>query len=110
MKIYSYCRVSTSGQAESGLSLEEQTRRIKGRALENGWELQHVGVSGSVALAAQLAQVLRPSDQVIAAKFDRVFRSALDALETIASFKQRKTSGYWTSAATAAAMAFPNWC
>jgi DNA invertase Pin-like site-specific DNA recombinase len=100
-KVFGYCRVSTSGQAESGLSLEEQERRITGRTLENGWQLEHIfvdaGVSGSIAFVARpegarLLQVLRPGDQVIAAKLDRVFRSALDALETIASFKQRKIS------------------
>jgi len=100
-RVYGYCRVSTSGQAESGLSLEEQQRRITGRALENGWQIEHIfvdaGVSGSIALAARsesarLLRVLRPGDQVIAAKLDRVFHSALDALKTIASFKQRKIS------------------
>src|SRR5271170_1760846 len=100
-RVYGYARVSSAGQAESGLSLEEQTRRCAGRALENNWTIAHTyvdaGVSGSIALAARpegarLLQVLRPGDQVIAAKLDRVFRSALDALETIASFKQRKIS------------------
>src|SRR5271170_5585038 len=100
-RVYGYARVSSAGQAESGLSLEEQTRRCAGRALENNWTIAHTyvdaGVSGSIALAARpegarLLQVLRPGDQVIAAKLDRVFRSALDASETIASFKQRKIS------------------
>ncbi len=100
-RCYAYARVSSAGQAESGLSLEEQTRRCAGRALENGWTIEHTyvdrAVSGSIALAARpegsrLLQVLKPGDQVIAAKLDRVFRSALDALETIASFKQRKIS------------------
>ena len=100
-RVYGYARVSTEGQASSGLGLEEQIRRIEGRAMENGWTLEHIfvdaGVSGSIALAARpegakLLQVLRPGDQVIAAKLDRVFRSALDALETIEAFKRRKIS------------------
>jgi DNA invertase Pin-like site-specific DNA recombinase len=100
-RVYGYCRVSTNGQAESGLGLEEQERRITGRALENGWQLEHIfvdaGVSGSIALAARpegarLLQALQPGDQVIAAKLDRVFRSALDALETIEAFKRQKIS------------------
>jgi putative DNA-invertase from lambdoid prophage Rac len=36
--------------------------------------------------------VLRPGDIVIAAKMDRCFRSAFDALATIESFKRRKIS------------------
>ena len=93
-RVYAYARVSSAGQAESGLSLEEQTRRCAGRALENGWTIAHTyvdrAVSGSIALAARpeggrLLQVLQPGDQVIAAKLDRVFRSALDALETMGS-------------------------
>jgi DNA invertase Pin-like site-specific DNA recombinase len=100
-RIWGYARVSTNGQAESGLGLEEQERRIRGRALENGWNLEQIfvdaGVSGSIALAARpegarLLQALLPGDQVIAAKLDRVFRSALDALETIEAFKRRKIS------------------
>jgi DNA invertase Pin-like site-specific DNA recombinase len=35
---------------------------------------------------------VRPGDVVVAAKMDRCFRSAFDALETIASFKRRKIS------------------
>jgi DNA invertase Pin-like site-specific DNA recombinase len=100
-KVYGYCRVSTQSQSQSGLGLEEQERMIRGRAMENGWTLEHIfvdaGVSGSIALAARpegarLLQVLQPGDQVIAAKLDRVFRSALDALETIEAFKRRKIS------------------
>ena len=54
-------------------------------------------VSGSLALSARsegakLLMALQPGDQVIAPKLDRVFRSALDALETIADFKRRKIS------------------
>jgi DNA invertase Pin-like site-specific DNA recombinase len=100
-RVWGYARVSTNGQAQSGLGLEEQERRIRGRALENGWELEHIfvdaGVSGSIALAARpegakLLQALQPGDQVISAKLDRVFRSALDALETLEAFKRRKIS------------------
>jgi DNA invertase Pin-like site-specific DNA recombinase len=46
--------VSTIGQADSGISLEEQERRIEARAVENGWNLAGVfvdrGVSGSIPL------------------------------------------------------------
>jgi putative DNA-invertase from lambdoid prophage Rac len=40
----------------------------------------------------KLLAALRPGDVVIAAKMDRCFRSAFDALATIESFKRRKIS------------------
>jgi putative DNA-invertase from lambdoid prophage Rac len=99
--VHGYARVSTERQADEGVSLEEQVRRIEGRAIEQGWQLEHVyveqGVSGSVPLAhrpegAQLLAALQPGDVVIAAKLDRVFRSALDALQTIRALQQRGVS------------------
>jgi putative DNA-invertase from lambdoid prophage Rac len=53
------------------------------------------GMSGSVPLAerregARLLAVLQPGDNVIAAKLDRMFRSASDALPTLEDFKQRQ--------------------
>jgi putative DNA-invertase from lambdoid prophage Rac len=100
-KIYGYARVSTDMQRESGISLDEQQVKIAARCVENGWTLEKVyvdaGVSGSTPLGkrpegAQLLAAVRPGDIVIAAKMDRCFRSAFDALETIASFKRRRIS------------------
>jgi putative DNA-invertase from lambdoid prophage Rac len=56
----------------------------------NGMVLEHVymegGVSGSVPLSdreqgAALLAILKPGDAVVTAKLDRMFRSALDALD-----------------------------
>jgi DNA invertase Pin-like site-specific DNA recombinase len=88
-------------QRESGISLEEQRRKIEGRCIEQGWQLAGVfvdaAVSGTTPLAkrpegARLHAVLNPGDIVIAAKMDRAFRSTLDALQTIQSFRNRKIS------------------
>jgi putative DNA-invertase from lambdoid prophage Rac len=100
-RVFGYCRVSTDRQADSGISLDEQERKIEARCLEHGWRLEQVyvdaGVSGSTPLGkrpegAKLLAALRPGDVVIAAKMDRCFRSAFDALATIESFKRRKIS------------------
>jgi putative DNA-invertase from lambdoid prophage Rac len=100
-RVFGYCRVSTDRQADSGISLHEQERKIEARCHEHGWHLEHVyvdaGVSGSTPLGkrpegARLLAALRPGDVVIAAKMDRCFRSAFDALATIESFKRRKIS------------------
>src|SRR6516162_353301 len=40
MAVFAYCRVSTERQAEEGVSLDEQQRRIDGQALMEGWTLQ----------------------------------------------------------------------
>jgi len=102
-RAYGYCRVSTDQQRDSGISLDEQQRKIEARCIENGWSLEHVyvdaGISGSTPLSrrpegARLLRAVQAGDVVIAAKMDRMFRSALDALQTIADFKRRKI-GLW---------------
>jgi putative DNA-invertase from lambdoid prophage Rac len=101
MSVYGYARVSTGRQAGEGVSLEEQQRRIGGRALEQGWEVAEMfverGVSGSVPFAdrpqgKRLTGLLRPGDVVVAAKLDRMFRSAADALYIIGIFNEHKIS------------------
>jgi DNA invertase Pin-like site-specific DNA recombinase len=98
--VYAYARVSTERQTERG-SLDEQLRRIEGRAFEQGWQIAEVfverGVSGSIPLGdrpegARLLAVLQAGDIVIAAKLDRMFRSALNALNVIRDFQRRRIS------------------
>jgi putative DNA-invertase from lambdoid prophage Rac len=100
-RVYGYARCSTDRQADSGLGLDEQRVKLEARCAENSWTLEHVyvdaGISGSVPLSkrpegSRLLAVLRPGDVIIAAKMDRCFRSAFDALTTIESFKRRKVS------------------
>jgi DNA invertase Pin-like site-specific DNA recombinase len=101
MKVYAYCRVSTAAQAEEGISLDEQQRRIDGQALAEGWTITErfveAGVSGSVPLGerpegAKLLALVEPGDIVIAAKLDRMFRSALDTLNVIKDLQRRSVS------------------
>jgi putative DNA-invertase from lambdoid prophage Rac len=101
LTVYGYARVSTERQADEGVSLEEQIRRIEGRALEQGWQIADIfverGISGSVPLGdrpqgARLLAMLQPGDVVIAAKLDRIFRSALDALTIMEDLKRRRIS------------------
>ena len=101
MKVYGYGRVSTSRQAEDGESLDVQQRTMAGYALMHGMAVDRMfierGVSGSIPLSerpegAALLAVLKPGDTVITAKLDRMFRSALDALDVLAKLKQRGVS------------------
>jgi len=98
MAIYGYCRVSTLKQANEGESLDVQRRQIEGYAHMHALPLADVlieeGVSGSVPVeerpvgGALFAKLVR-GDIVIAAKLDRLFRSALDALKVVESLKGR---------------------
>jgi len=37
MKVYGYCRDSTANQANGGLSLDTQRRRVTGDVMMKGW-------------------------------------------------------------------------
>lgn len=96
MTIHGYCRVSTARQAEDGESLSVQRRTLEGYALMHGMpDIEfHIerGVSGSVPFGQRpegmlLLQSLKPGDVIIAPKLDRMFRSALDALEMLKHLK-----------------------
>src|SRR5271165_3313899 len=98
MATFGYCRVSTAKQAAEGESLDVQRRQIEGYALMHGLALDDVvieeGVSGSVPVAERpgagpLFASLKEGDVVIAPKLDRLFRSALDALQVVEMLKAR---------------------
>lgn len=98
MAVYGYARVSTTRQAEDGESLDVQQRTIAGYAMMHGMAIDSVfverGVSGSKPLAerpegAALLASVKPGDVVITAKLDRMFRSALDALDVLGRLKDR---------------------
>jgi putative DNA-invertase from lambdoid prophage Rac len=99
--IYGYCRVSTSEQADQGISLEEQQRKIEGRCLEMGWQLAEMfvekGISGSIPFVdrpegGRLLGQLQAGDIIVSPKLDRCFRSSIDALVTIQELKKRGVS------------------
>lgn len=102
MTILGYVRVSTTEQAaENRTSLGEQERVIRGIGMSLGAASHDIlifsdgGVSGSVPLAARpagkdLMDVVRPGDTVIASKFDRMFRSTIDALQMAEHFRTHK--------------------
>ena len=96
MAVFGYARVSTARQASDGESLDVQRRMIEGYALMHGLQLDRIaveeGVSGSVPLnerpaGGTLLGKLQAGDIIIAAKLDRCFRSALDALQVVEQLK-----------------------
>lgn len=101
MAVYGYVRVSTGRQADEGESLPAQQRQIEGYAMMIGLKLDKVyverGVSGSVPLAereqgAHLLAELQPGDVVLTPKLDRMFRSAIDALNVLERLKAHGVS------------------
>ncbi|CAJ0879009.1 hypothetical protein AMST5_03020 [freshwater sediment metagenome] len=84
--------------AETGESLDVQRRMIEGYALMHRLALDTIvieeGVSGSTPVAERpaagpLFAKLAKGDVLISAKLDRLFRSALDALQVVADLKAR---------------------
>jgi putative DNA-invertase from lambdoid prophage Rac len=101
MPVYAYTRVSTVRQADEGESLGAQERTLAGYAMMHGLAIDRCfierGVSGAKPLSdrpegAALLAVLQPGDVVITAKLDRMFRSALDALEVLGQLQKRGIS------------------
>lgn len=98
-----YCRVSTEMQAEEGQSLEVQRRQLEGWAQMRGSMITDVvvepGVSGGTPFAqrpegGKLWPTLRKGHVLVAAKLDRMFRSAVDCLNVADQLKQRGVSLY----------------
>jgi DNA invertase Pin-like site-specific DNA recombinase len=107
MKAVGYVRVSTQEQVESGLSLENQERRIRGHC--KTWDIELVeifkeknGVSGSKPLAerpegSRLVKACTryprtdeaPVDTVIILKLDRAFRNVTDCLQMVKWWEQQ---------------------
>lgn len=101
MAVYGYSRVSTDRQADEGESLTVQERQIKGWCMMHGHDLTEMfvdsGVSGSVPVGsrpagAELMKRLKAGDIIVAPKLDRLFRSALDALQTVEAMRGKKVS------------------
>ncbi|RWO55389.1 recombinase family protein [Mesorhizobium sp.] len=98
MTIYAYVRVSTARQANEGESLEVQQRQVAGYCHMHGFDLAETiveqGVSGSIPVSerpagAALFAKLKAGDIVVASKLDRLFRSALDALQVVEDLKAK---------------------
>jgi putative DNA-invertase from lambdoid prophage Rac len=92
MAIYGYTRVSTEGQADQGVSLAAQRAAVMARGAVEVFEER--GVSSGVPLSARpegarLVALLAPGDVVVAAKLDRLFRSALECLVQVDAWSRQ---------------------
>jgi DNA invertase Pin-like site-specific DNA recombinase len=101
MTTYGYLRTSTLEQTQNGrTTLADQERMVRGVAMMRGIDpaemimIVDVGISGGILLrdrpeGGRLYAGLEAGDEIIAAKLDRVFRSASDALVTSEVLKKR---------------------
>src|ERR1700716_3996737 len=101
MAVYGYTRVSTDRQADEGGSLGTQERVIEGYAMMLGLKVDKMfverGVSGAKPIGqrpegARLLAILKQGDVLITPKLDRMFRSALDALDVLGQIQKRGVS------------------
>ena len=94
-----YCRVSTAGQAEQGVSLEAQEERLRAYCQMQGLDVEAVlieeGVSATKPLHARpmgskLVEMVKSGtvQHVVALKLDRLFRSSVDALSVTSEWDQ----------------------
>jgi putative DNA-invertase from lambdoid prophage Rac len=88
MRVFGYSRVSTSEQADEGVSLAVQEQQIAGYSMMKGWRVDEFfverGVSGSTPLAdrpegRRMLATVGKGDVIVTAKLDRAFRSAAAA-------------------------------
>ena len=97
MAVYGYCRVSTltGGRGRKPRSAAAAARGLRLHARLTIKEIEiEKGVSGSIPVEERkvggaLFAKLERGDVILAAKLDRLFRSALDALKVVASLKDR---------------------
>jgi DNA invertase Pin-like site-specific DNA recombinase len=98
-----YIRVSTMDQAEHGVSLDAQEQRLRSYAAAQGLSvvavLREEAISGTVPLSErpegrELVGLVTSGNaaHVVALKLDRLFRSAVDALQTTAEWDRRGVS------------------
>ena len=98
-----YIRVSTLDQAEHGVSLDAQEQRLRAYAAAQGLSvvavLREEAISGTVPLSERpegkkLVELVTTGKaaHVVALKLDRLFRSAVDALQTTAEWDRRGVS------------------
>jgi site-specific DNA recombinase len=95
-----YVRVSTEEQARAGVSLDAQEERVRAYCLLNGLTLTTIyrdeGVSASKPMrerpeGARLLATIEAGEaqHVVSMKLDRLFRDAVDCLETVRQWDSR---------------------
>jgi site-specific DNA recombinase len=97
IRAVAYARVSTLEQANEGISLGAQQKRLQAHCVAKGWELVKVVVDAGASAknlnrdgAREVLELARrrSCDVVVVVKLDRMFRNATDALNTTNEFRR----------------------
>lgn len=97
IRAIAYTRVSTLEQANEGISLAAQQKRLAAHCVAKGWELVQVITDAGASAknlnrdgAREILELVRrrACDVVVVVKLDRMFRNATDALVTTNEFRR----------------------
>lgn len=83
--IYGYARVSTSGQARDGNSLNAQVEMLKEAGAQKVYMDAFTGTKTKRPELDKLLGELQPGDKIIITKLDRIARSAAQGFELVES-------------------------
>ena len=83
MSRYGYARVSSRGQAANGNSLECQEEILKSSGAEKIYFEVYTGTKKRRPALDEMLSELKPEDEVIVSKLDRLSRSAKDGIDII---------------------------
>ena len=90
--IYGYARVSTSGQAKDGNSLEDQKQKLKAAGAMEIIEEHYTGTTTNRPEFNKLLEKLQPGDTLVVTKLDRFARSVIQGVATIKSLIDKGVS------------------
>lgn len=86
---YGYGRVSTTGQARDGNSLDAQETALKNAGAQKIYSDTFTGTKNHRPELDKLMDLLQPGDTLIVSKLDRIARSASGGIELINSLLER---------------------
>lgn len=87
--IYGYARVSTTGQARDGNSLEAQDEALKNAGAEKIYSEAFTGTKMNRPQFEALLSEIKSGDRLIVTKLDRIARSATEGFEIIHSLLEK---------------------
>ena len=90
--IYGYARVSTTGQARDGNSLEDQSRTLNDAGCEVIYSDSFTGTKMDRPQFTELMKVLQTGDRLVVTKLDRFARTAAGGIEYIRDLLNRGVS------------------
>lgn len=90
--IYGYARVSTTGQARDGNSLEDQTAKLKAEGCEVVYHDSYTGTKMDRPQFSELMRQLQAGDRLVVTKLDRFARTAGDGINAIRDLLKRGVS------------------